>query len=101
MKGRTPTAAEKRHMDRVVQLGCVVCWLEQLGFTPAEIHHLEGKTKPDAHRKVLPLCFPHHRSGVKCDEYVSFHPWKSEFHSRYGTAEELLSAVDQMLERVA
>ena len=75
MKGRNPTVKEKKHMDKVQQLGCIVCHLSGMESVPAEIHHIEGKTKQNAHLKVLPLCYEHHRMGVKTDLFVSRHPW--------------------------
>ena len=57
MKGRNPTAKEKRHMDKVSQIGCIVCRNQGNLFVPSEIHHTQGKTKVNAHFLVLPLCF--------------------------------------------
>ena len=38
------TAAEQAYMDRVAALGCVVCRLQGLGPTPAQVHHIrEGQ----------------------------------------------------------
>ena len=36
MKGRNPTADEKRHMDRVSQIGCIVCKNQGNDFVPSE-----------------------------------------------------------------
>ena len=49
MKGRTPTRAEKEHMDRVRDLGCIICRQQGKGRRPCEIQHVYGKTKKDAH----------------------------------------------------
>jgi len=49
MKGRNPNKKEKDHMDTVQQLGCIVCRNEYGVFSPAEIHHVYGKTKKNAH----------------------------------------------------
>lgn len=97
MKGRNPTVKEKKHMDKVQQLGCIVCHLSGLEGVPAEIHHIEGKTKQNAHLKVLPLCYEHHRMGVKTDLFVSRHPFKKEFEKRYGSEKLLLFKVMQLL----
>lgn len=97
LKGRTPTAKEKRHMTKVRQLTCIVCYLQLLGDSPAEIHHTDGKTKADAHLKILPLCFHHHRSGNNTPLFVSRHPHKKEFERRYGTEQYLL---EQTLKRL-
>ena len=102
LKGRTPTKNEKQHMDNVVQLGCIVC--RNLGFhnTPAEIHHIKGKTKKakgdfkGSHFYVLPLCFGHHRMGSD-KEPISRHPYKKRFEEAYGTEEELLQQVNSLI----
>ena len=96
IKGRKPKASESKHMDKVSQLGCIVCRNMGLGITPAEIHHIEGKTKANSHFKVLPLCFEHHRIGNRFRP-ISRHPYKKRFEEAYGTEEELLEQVNEML----
>lgn len=59
MAKKTPTASEKRHMDRVAQLGCLVC------CSPATLHHVTGYADrigraPRSHQRVVPLCPRHH-----------------------------------------
>jgi hypothetical protein len=102
MKGRSPTAEEKRYLSAVADLGCIVCHLHYGQTTPAEIHHIDGKTKPGAHFQVLPLCWLHHRSGR--DDFVgasrhSVHArgGKRAFEARYGTEAELLEKVQELL----
>jgi hypothetical protein len=97
LKGRSPTVSERLHMSKVADLGCIVCRNNGLGFVPAEIHHIEGKTKKDCHFKVLPLCFAHHRRG-NSDHPISRHPWKKRFEKAYGTESELLAMVEKYLE---
>ena len=96
MKGRTPTKAEKEHMDKVRDLGCIICRQQGKGRRPSEIHHVYGKTKKDAYFKVLPLCFEHHRMGSD-KEPISRHPYKTRFVAAYGTEESLLDLVDDLL----
>ncbi len=95
MKGRTPTASEKRHMVRTRAIGCLPCM--NMGIdTPAEyteLHHTMGKTKPDAHLKVLPLCPTHHRPYSKAGLHYNLREWEKV----HGTQEELLEQVNQML----
>ena len=98
MKGRNPNSKEKKHMDRVSQLGCIVCYLQGFYGVPAEIHHIEGKTKPETHFKVLPLCFEHHRMGSDM-EPISRHPYKARFEKAYGTEYELLELVNSMVKK--
>ena len=70
MKSRNPTRAEREWMDAITNHGCVVCQREFGIFTETEIHHLDGKTKPGAHLKSIPLCYRHHREGEDCNGYT-------------------------------
>ena len=54
MKSHTPNREEKIWMDQITQIGCIVClklWDLQ---TPAEVHHIQGKTRPGSHLMPLP-----------------------------------------------
>ena len=91
MKGRTPTAAEKKWMDAARSLGCIVC-IERGTIRPHEIspeytaiHHIDGKTKPDAHFLTIPLCPCHHQTSVE-----AFHVDPSGFQKRNGSQMDLL-----------
>jgi hypothetical protein len=84
-------------MGRVSSLGCIVCKIHHRCETPAEIHHLNGKTGDGCHFNVIPLCPTHHRGGVDTDFATSRHPYKARFESRYGTDEELLVKVCELL----
>lgn len=97
MKGRTPTAQEKQWMDDVQSLGCIVCRRHGRTETPAEIHHIDGKTKQGAHFHVLPLCYFHHRQGSDSELFTSRHPYKRRFEERYGPEMELLFIVEEMV----
>jgi hypothetical protein len=97
VKGRTPTAQEKQWMDDVQSLGCIVCRRHGRTETPAEIHHIDGKTKQGAHFHVLPLCYFHHRQGSDSELFTSRHPYKRRFEERYGPEMELLFIVEEMV----
>lgn len=84
-------------MDSISTLGCIVCRVHYDCESPAEVHHIDGKTKAGAHMNTIPLCYRHHREGVNNDMYVSRHPYKTEFVKRYGTEEELLQKVKDLL----
>jgi hypothetical protein len=100
MKGRQPTAEEKRWMSDVASLGCVVCHREGKGNTPAEIHHLDGKTKLGAHFHIIPLCYFHHRQGSDTKLFTSRHPYKRRFEDRYGPELELMFIVEEMVNKL-
>ena len=99
LKGRTPTKAEREHMDAVCNVGCIVC-LEWLGVhSPAEPHHTTGKTKAGAHMLTIPLCPRHHRTPGR--GYISRHGnGKAAFEREYATERELLDMTLLHLERV-
>ena len=66
------TKAEKRYMDRVAELGCVVCRLLGHGATPAQLHHVregQGMAQRAQNWLVVPLCPDHHqgKTGVHGD----------------------------------
>lgn len=89
--------AEKKHMDKVAALGCVVCRNEGLGETPACIHHIRngyGRSERASHFETLPLCPPHHQDAdgsPRFGGHVAFHRRPEEFEERYGTERELLA----------
>lgn len=81
------TKAEEAHLNRVAELGCIICG----GM--AEIHHLRtgmGIGQRNDHFNVLPLCFLHHRGG---GYGVAYHQGKKAFEANFGTELELLEKV--------
>ena len=97
MRGRTPTADERRYMDAVGQLGCIVCRHSGI-HTPGTIHHVNGKTKPGAHFDIFNLCGLHHQGGMDCVEYTSRHPYKAAFQKRYGSEESLMAETKELVD---
>ncbi len=84
LKGRTPTAAEAKMADKLGTLPCICCSvlkerglitanLENDGqFNNVSLHHSDGRTKPKAHFKQLPLCAYHH--DVPIPKELQSHP---------------------------
>lgn len=91
MKGRNPTAEERRHLAWVCSLGCYCCG--KMGVEPwpdgTLPHHVEGKTKPGAHFKVIPLCDAHH-SRYKIG---GFHNNPTDWQSVWGDQYEILAEI--------
>lgn len=58
--GTPPTAIERKHMDRVAGMPCLVC-----GVWPVTIHHvtakIEGGRITRTHKRITPLCARHHQ----------------------------------------
>lgn len=94
MKGRKPSAAEKLWMNKVSDIGCIVC-LNNGIESPAEIHHLDGRTKEGAHFHTIGLCARHHRlADNHPKDWISRHgDGVKAFEREYGTENELLLQV--------
>lgn len=84
--------AEKEHLQKVAELGCVAC--ERIGFSgsPAEIHHIGNGAmgKRASNFEVIPLCPTHHRTG---GYGVAVHAGRKEWEKNFGTEKELLNVV--------
>ncbi|WP_312329884.1 Ref family recombination enhancement nuclease [Atlantibacter hermannii] len=80
LKGRTPTAAEKRVMDALARLPCVACSLHGQFQPVISLHHIDGRVKPGAHGRVLPICSWHHQEAAPQDIRDRF-PWLVPVHA--------------------
>lgn len=94
------TKAEKRHMGRVADLGCILCQHLGYGPTPAEVHHIrdgQGGAQRAQDWLVVPLCPEHHRGAS------GFHGLGSKaFYTRYRLSElDLLAATIERLSEAA
>ena len=98
MKGTNPTKSDREFWDRLAQLGCVACRKDGEFNQHVSIHHIEGRTRPGAHRKVLALCAGHHQDGTGAPGLIAVHPWKTKFQQRYGNQLDLLAECVQLLE---
>lgn len=97
MKGRTATLGQKHFHSLLADvIGCVACRKDG-GFNDyVSIHHIDGRTKPLAHWKVLPLCAAHHQDhGVA--GFIPVHPYKARFEAEYGSQMDLLRECIQTL----
>ena len=79
-KGRTPTAAERRVMDALGKLPCIACLMNGKETHLISLHHIDGRTKPDAHKLVLPLCVYHHQHAAPEDVRAEY-PWLVPVHA--------------------
>lgn len=92
----TPTKAEKAYWNKLSEvIGCIACFLDGRPNHYGSIHHVDGRTKPGCHMKVLFLCAQHHQTGGK--EAPSVHPWVRRFEQKYGTQESLILKCQEIL----
>ena len=85
----------KELWSRMADYGCVACRKDGVYNNYVSIHHIDGRTKKGAHRRVLPLCSGHHQTG--CEDAPSIHPWKAKFEQKYGKQMDLLREVMEAL----
>lgn len=64
MAGKARNASEKSLHDHMASLGCICCinkgLIAPFAGGPVSIHHIKGRTVPEAHLYALPLCQWHH-----------------------------------------
>lgn len=96
---RAPTKPEKLLWTRMAEtVGCIACQLDGRHNLVVSIHHIDGRTKPGCHGKVLPLCAGHHQDATGEDKtLVAVHPDKARFERHYGPQTGLLALVHQLL----
>lgn len=80
LKGRSLTAEEKRYQIAIAKLPCAACALHGVHSPVIVLHHIDGRTAPDAHKKVLPLCDWHHQHAAPI-EIRRQYPWLVPVHA--------------------
>lgn len=96
LKGRSVTKEQKQFHDNLCNhIGCIACRLDGLFNDYVSVHHIDGRTKPDAHFLVLPLCSHHHQVSGK--GWLTLHDNKSRFTAHYGSEMDLLKMSIEML----
>lgn len=97
MKGRSASAKQRKYWSLLCEVvGCIACKKDG-GFNSYCLpHHIDGRTKKDAHWKVISLCAPHHQDhGVA--GFIPVHPYKARFEAEYGSQMDLLRECIQTL----
>ena len=94
MKGRNHTKADTARFRKIADGGCVVCLKYHGVYSPASIHHLNGKTKKGAHQQTIALCPNHHQHG---GYGVAIHAGKKAFEAKYGTESDLLEYQNELI----
>ena len=92
-KKRSKTAEEERWMDRVAQLGCIICQNNHV-----VLHHITtlrlGYSRKSSNFATLPLCFNCHDAKIKTQ---SLHEDIEGWEDRNGTQIEWLRKIYEWL----
>lgn len=98
MKGRAPSAAERKFMDAIASLGCLACRKDGVTNAFISLHHIAGRTAPGAHFQVLPLCAEHHQhDDTDPAGRIGVHPFRARFELKYGSQLKLLAEAKEEL----
>lgn len=90
----SPTVEERGLWTLLAMYGCAACREDGIMNGYVSIHHFDGRTKPDCHKRVLPLCAGHHQKGTGEDKrLIAVHPDKRRFEARYGPQNEMLAKI--------
>lgn len=90
-------SADRLHLAKVAELGCIACRKLGIEDSPPEIHHPRtgcGMGQRASHLKAIPLCHAHHRTG---GHGVALHAGQKAFEAIYGTELELLAEVERLI----
>lgn len=92
MATKRQNKAERAHVNKVVGLGCVACYVQSgVWGTPGDIHHLReglGMSQRSGWFEVICLCTNHHiYSG---NGKRAFHEGRETFTKLYGEERDLL-----------
>ncbi len=96
--GKEMNVQQKKRMNNLVRVGCMVCKIEFGIYTEPEIHHLRdrlGIGQRKNHDRTIPLCPEHHRLG---GYGIARHDSLQEWEKRHGAEADLLEMVDTVLE---
>ncbi|WP_313753360.1 Ref family recombination enhancement nuclease [Escherichia coli] len=74
LKGRTPTAEERRIANALGALPCIACYMHGVISNEVSLHHIVGRTAPGCHKKQLPLCRWHHQHAAPAEVRAKY-PW--------------------------
>jgi len=100
LKGRAPTADEKRWMNKVATYGCWCCRSMGIMNTYILIHHVEGRTKPGAHFLTIPLCDRHHDYCSADGLHANIGAWRRKWGRERDVVKQLFDYFNEPYPRV-
>jgi hypothetical protein len=84
---------EKKHYNKIAELGCCLCLYLSHEATPCEIHHIRRYGGKRDNSPVIGLCPEHHRGNTGVHGMG-----RKAFESHYGISEaELLELTNKLL----
>lgn len=89
-KSKHKTGDEKKYLQKVADLGCIICG------SPANIHHIrtgQGLGQRSSHYATLPLCHAHHQ-GKEGIHTLGTKVWQAKFGSE-------LELIEQVKKRIS
>lgn len=94
---------DKKRLEAVANLGCIVCRKLGNGWVPAQVHHLRrnpetgiklGMSQRAGDNHTIPLCRQHHQGPIGW----GFHGGERTFEATYGTEADLWEQTNALLE---
>lgn len=106
------TKAEKAHFEAIKSIGCLACLQLSLPMQcgPTEAHHLLSGGKRRGHAFVVPLGAWHHRAVIwyslnahqMTEQFgPSLAKGSKPFHAMFGSDDELLAKVNELISEAA
>ena len=87
-KRKAATPAERKHMDAVAAMGCVICLM------PACVHHVRRHGEKKDNMKCIPLCPKHHQHGAVG---VAIHEGRESWEANHGSELGWLDRINKLL----
>jgi hypothetical protein len=93
------------------KLPCIACLLHGQKSYEVSLHHIDGRVKPGAHKRILPLCVWHHQHAAP-SEFRRRFPWlipvhacgtvggKTDFERRNNTQDFLLDLAISLVDKI-
>jgi hypothetical protein len=81
---------ERKHYEKLFQIGCIVCRNLGFGYSAPHIHHIRhgaGMARKSHWSLAIPLCPNHHQNG---GYGIALHAGQKTFEKKYGTESKLL-----------
>ena len=91
------TKDERKHYERLAQIGCIVCRNLNFGYSEPHIHHIRhgaGIGQKSHWSLAIPLCPLHHQNG---GFGIALHAGQKTFEAKFGTESQLLQQTLELL----